>query len=249
VVITTIFAVISNVVLAEDKLQSDNDSFSGDVLRLKTNVYGFVAVNKGEGSTSCAPLGSRLSVKEQDKDGNLFGYFKSVPTQEEAEATLFKGQFTPDKAAFESCKPIVLKSEMYTISRDQLDRYAYSRRGVTFGGLVVPFKFYLGSDNKVITSSTLAPYIGYRGFSPFGLTLSPIISAGLGLVPVPSLNMSQTDTKTAFSTAAGFLFTSSKSKAFNAGLIVGKDFLSKADRATEPTVGKVWLSFYVGYAL
>jgi hypothetical protein len=137
----------------------------------------------------------------------------------------------------------------YRIEVAQLVQYPYRRTGVMFGALVVPFKFHMGGENKLSASSTVAPYIGFRGPAPFGLTFTPIVSAGLGLVPVNDPSTDETDTKSAFSFALGVLLTHSKNDKFNAGVLFGKDFLSKSDRVGDDTVDKVWFSIYVGYKL
>jgi hypothetical protein len=142
----------------------------------------------------------------------------------------------------------VNESTQYSIKKVDLLSHDYFRSGVTFGGLVVPFKFYLGDDKKISPSSTVAPYIGFRGPAPFGLTFTPIISAGLGLVPVSNPNTDKTETKSAFSTAIGLVLSSSKNQSFNAGLVIGKDFLSSADKALDSTVDNIWFSVYLGYS-
>ena len=53
----------------------------------------------------------------------------------------------------------------------------------------------------------------------------------------------------AFSTAVGLVLSSSKNDTFNAGLIFGKDFLSRSDRKSDPDAGDIWFSVYVGYSM
>ena len=59
----------------------------------------------------------------------------------------------------------------------------------------------------------------------------------------------RTETKSAFSIATGIVMGSSKNDAFQAGFLVGRDFLGRTDAALDPGSKKVWLSFYVGYTL
>jgi Sec-independent protein secretion pathway component TatC len=116
---------------------------------------------------------------------------------------------------------------------------------------VVPFKFRLGGDKGITASSTIAPYVGFRMafFQGFGLSFTPLISGGLGLVPVTDQNTNTTETKSALSLATGFIMTSSKNERFNAGILIGKDVLSKTDRERDPNVDKAWLSFYLGVSM
>lgn len=124
-------------------------------------------------------------------------------------------------------------------------------RRVTFGGLVVPFKFRLGGDNAITSSSTVAPYVGFtsRHLQFFGVSLNPVITGGVGFVPIVNPATGQSETKSAFSFGAGFVMTSSKNEQFSAGLLFGRDVLSKSDRALDPNADKPWLSFYLGVAM
>jgi hypothetical protein len=54
------------------------------------------------------------------------------------------------------------------------------------------------------------------------------------------------DTKSALSFATGLVLTHEKNKAFTAGILFGKDFLSTEDRISDPTVDKIWTSLYIG---
>lgn len=217
---------------------SDEDRLDGDHLTLRVNAKIFKAFeDKGEDPVlKCAPKGSEIIVTKDGSGDSISLRFHSVPKETEKDLDGCKGG---DR---------VNESTQYSTKRLDLLAYDFRRSGVTYGGLVVPFKFYLGGDKKISPSSTVAPYIGFRGPAPFGLTFTPIISAGLGLVPVSNPDSDKTETKTALSTAIGLVLSSSKNQSFNAGLIVGKDFLSSADRETDPTVSKAWFSVYLGYS-
>ncbi len=56
-------------------------------------------------------------------------------------------------------------------------------------------------------------------------------------------------TRTAFTLATGFVMGSSKNEDFQAGILVGRDFLGRNDRARDPGSKNLWVSFYVGFAL
>lgn len=175
--------------------------------------------------------------------------------QEKTKVPKQPGMFATEEAASLSAMAACLSAGMvndytaYKIKVDELTEHPYRRTGVMFGALVVPFKFHMGGENKLSASSTIAPYVGFRGPAPFGLTFAPVVSAGLGLVPVNDAATGETETKSAFSVAVGVLLTHSKNDKFNAGVLFGKDFLSKGDRAGDDTVDKVWFSIYAGYKL
>lgn len=234
------------------KFASDNDSLDGDHLKLKVNIDGFEQIGGGQ-KKFCAPIGSKLSVT-RPTETHLYVRFKQVPRLDNApdkNGKLSTGE-AATKAAIEACQKLnelVNEYMQYKIERKILDDYSYRRTGVMFGALVVPFKFYLGSDSKLSASSTVAPYIGFRGPAPFKLTFTPVLSAGLGLVPVTDATSGETNTRSALSVAVGVLLTHTKNEKFNAGIIFGKDFLSKSDRGNDKAVDDLWFSLYAGYAL
>ena len=180
---------------------------------------------------------------------------QALKSGQRANAPKEPGMFSTEEAASLSAISACASAGMvndytaYKIETARLMEHPNRRTGVMFGALVVPFKFHLGGENKLSASSTIAPYVGFRGPAPFGLTFTPVVSAGLGLVPVNNATTDETDTKSAFSVALGVLLTHSKNDKFNAGVLFGKDFLSKSDRAGDDTVDEVWFSIYAGYKL
>jgi hypothetical protein len=227
----------------------DEDRLDGDHLRLRTNVYGFVESGAAQGAPKkCAPQGSGLTVLQEATDGTLVVQFYDIPDSP-------RGVLTEEvaKEALSKCPPAdrVNPYTAYQIARAALSTFGFKRSGLAFGALVVPFKFRLGGDKGITSSSTIAPYVGFRTryLQGFGLSFTPILSAGLGLVPVTDRTENKTETRPALSLAVGLVMTSSKNEKFNAGLVFGRDVLSNSDRALDPNVDKAWLSFYLGLAI
>jgi hypothetical protein len=230
----------------------DNDKLNGDVLKFYTRASPFKSILSGK--SFCAPKGAKAKVKGQDKAGNVSVRFKTLGSGSckdlDKKCPASKEKPTDNASHCEN----VRKGEQYTISRAALDQFDFKRRGIVYGGLVVPFKYYLGGDKRISASSTVAPYLGVRGLGHFwGLHLTPIVSAGLGLVPVNKMTTGEdgmvstsSDTKSALSFATGLVLTHEKNKAFTAGILFGKDFLSTEDRLSDPTVDKIWTSLYIG---
>lgn len=217
---------------------SDNNRFDGDHLTLRTILTGFTNASvPDDKSTYCAPAGAKFVVT-RDTETKLSVRFLNVEAD--------------PKDAANKCptSAVVQQYVTYEIGKDRLAIHDFKRTGVAFGGLVVPFKFRLG-DKEIVSSSTVAPFIGWRTswLQKWGLTFTPIASAGLGLVPITDPQTSSTETKAAISLATGLVLGSSKNDTFQAGLLIGKDFLGKADRQRDPSSKKGWVSFYIGYNL
>jgi hypothetical protein len=227
---------------------SDEDRLDGDTLKLRVNIRGFKEVGAPDTNqtTWCAPRGTKLKVTRELQDKLLVRFELDAGDKTKPDAPKFENT---SKGAYEDCAKtgVVNEYTQYWIPRSALEQYAYRRSGVMFGALIVPFKFHLGSEYKLSASSTIAPYVGFRWFTVWGATVTPVLSAGLGLVPVTSASSGETETKSAFSAATGFVVTSTKNDKFNAGFLLGKDFLSKGEQGTDSTVDNLWISLYAGY--
>jgi hypothetical protein len=223
---------------------SDRDSLVGDHVRLQTHVIGFKESGVANPQPRCAPSGSGVSIR-RDVKGTFTVRFYDVPNvkQQDLEGTDLG----------KACRNagLVSKDSSYTIPAEELMTYDFKRSGVTFGALVIPFKFRLGGDRAVTASSTVAPYLGFtsRYLQFFGLTLNPVATAGVAFVPVTNPATGKAETRPGFSLGGGLVLKSSKNDQFSAGLIVGRDVLSKSDRDLDPNVSKAWLSFYLGVAM
>lgn len=214
---------------------SDDDRFDGDKLTLRTRVIGFTEAEGGATTEFCAPADSELKITREVGDALVLRFTRV------------------GKDAKKQCgtsKPIETYIA-YRITKAKLTQNTdFKRTGVSFGALIVPFKFRTG-DKEIVSSATVAPYLGWRtGWgSSFGVSFTPLFSAGLGLVPVTNPDSGRTETKSAFSISTGIVMGSSKNDAFQAGFLIGRDFLGRTDAALDPGSKKVWLSFYVGYTL
>jgi len=106
--------------------------------------------------------------------------------------------------------------------------------GFVGGMLVVPFKFH-PSDHSLTGGGTAAGYVGWRS-SWMGLTVTPIVSAGLSL--------SDARYGTGFSVASGLIGSVANSP-IHFGLVAGTDWYAKS--LQYPYDGKLWLAVEVGY--
>lgn len=240
--LATALLAASSIAFAQDakpSIAGDNDRLDGDHLTLRTTVATFFEVGKTGASrvAKCAPAGAKLVVTH-DMESKLYLRFLRVDAD------------TPKAKEFCADANMVSLYTTYEVTKADLAVHDFKRTGVAFGALVVPFKFRLG-DKEIVSSSTVAPYLGYRTgwLSSMGLTFTPIVSAGLGLVPVTDPATSTTETKSAFSFATGLVLGSSKNDAFQAGVLIGRDVLGKRDRTLDPGSKKAWISLYVGYTI
>ncbi|MFT6046081.1 MAG: hypothetical protein ACI9WC_001786 [Arenicella sp.] len=239
----------------------DDEILTGDTLKLWVNAGPFNLLEPNNEKGYCAPAYAKMKVLSDDDDivhvnfklKSLF--FADAEYDASLDGNCVNHDSTPP-AKLES----VIAHEEYTIKKSRLEKFNYKRSGIVYGGLIVPFKYYLGGDKRISSSSTIAPYLGFRGFIDplrnYGLHVTPVVSAGLGFVPVnksttamDGVASTNAETKTAVSVSTGLVLTHEKNKSFTAGLLIGKDFLSTADRLSDPTVDKLWVSLYIGLSI
>jgi len=229
---------------ATPSFASDNNNYSGDHLRIYTPVRGFRESDFDNAPEKCAPRDSSFKVLHDDGTTLIVRFIDIAPLKKEDEVgSLLAKQCGEDT--------LVVLGTPYAIRKDRLQKYEFKRSGITFGGLVIPFKVRMGGDNAISASSTVAPYIGFnsRHLQFLGLSLSPIVTAGVAFVPIPNDTGTGTDSKAAFSYGVGLVLKSSKNDQFTAGLVIGQDLVSDADLARDQNARKPWISFYLGVAM
>ncbi|MDN4054422.1 hypothetical protein QPK32_15170 [Massilia sp. YIM B02763] len=221
--------------LAADDYPTNKGELIGPHKRLGTDAGGFTLKGNTDTTPHCAGKNSVLSVIARTSEKTIVRFVSAKAPG----------------SAFEACAALdkhVTENAAYEIKNADFDTLALKDTGVAFGALIVPFKFRMGDDKKISSSTTIAPYIGVRWYrlQGFGVEFMPVVSAGLALVPVTDQTTRNTETKAAFSLATGITLSSRTNTDFSAGLLVGKDFLSKSDRQADPSVNKLWISIWLG---
>jgi hypothetical protein len=254
---------------------------SGDKLTLETNLAGFY---KQTGETPkltdpvyAAPAGCKFFVSGSNKAKSyVVGSFQvsqywfrafiprkfgapagTAPCVWRAEQPLIKKnngdikQAERDLASQLGANPVEPGRE-YMIAGDKLAPGNFDIEGYQAGVLVAPYKFHF-SDHSTSGSASIGGYVGYNYGIP-GFLVTPVLSAGLGAVPVPAATSTvknptpgATTTHTSFTLATGPIFGLPKFGGFQIGLLVGIDWAGAgADYKYE---GKPWLSISFGTGL
>jgi hypothetical protein len=140
----------------------------------------------------------------------------------------------------------------YYLNADQLAQSDYKREGFTWGGLVIPFKFYL-SDKSIKTNSSVVGFAGYEGWFP-GVSLSTVVAAGAGTAPVTTStpttgnssaaagSSNSTTTAVTYSVAVGAIATFGG--VVKAGVLIGRDY--QGNPANFAYENKTWLALSIG---
>lgn len=225
--------------LAAPALAAENDDFNfqGDKLSFPVNVRGTV---KGTNTTVCIPATTPLrgmglnppSSTPENYTGvwvrlaNVFGEPKDCGDPNGAKAV-------PANVA------ILIAKEEFSTTRP-------NRYGLTYGGLVVPFKYHINGSKEFKGGSTVAPYLGYRfdaNSAGYGAKLVGFLGASTVAVAQNVGGVEQTQSLAGFSYGVGLIGQIKGD--FQMGLVIGADKVSKS--ANYADNGKWWLAVSLGF--
>jgi len=140
---------------------------------------------------------------------------------------------------------------VYRVDQDKLPKEYYKHMGITHGALFVPFK--RRPDKSLSGETSLGYFFGYRFDTLFGITVTPIATAGMSLVNVsndsiitPTSTLQDSGVRAAFTYGAGLIFTHLGS--FQVGAVYGWDKIGGDAGKAWKYEGKGWSSLMVGYA-
>jgi hypothetical protein len=146
------------------------------------------------------------------------------------------------------------KEPEYKIASTELAKHDYMRRGLSYGTLVVPFKFQL-HDHSLQQGVTLGGYLGFqtpfpagRWDHPYNFTWTPLLFAGGSWASAAQTQPNGSATNSnqlGISYGAGTFFTINNS--YQLGVILGWDRLGSNASPAYKYEGKPWLSFAIGW--
>lgn len=251
-----------------DRLQSqyetDKGSFHGDHVNLNTAIPTAVLHSADITDTTiqhyCLPPEARVRLGASAGSGYIsasivqYGFsFLGIGRDTDDElknlqvACNVAGGITP--LDNKTTLPVAQKGVQYKVPLSDIQSHDLSRSGYHFGALIVPFKYYIGDDKEIKAAATIAPFLGWRVATARGMSFSPIVTAGLGVVQVNDPTEKSTDTVSTLTLGTGLLMTSAKNEKWSAGVLWGQDKISKEDRAKDPVVAEHWISLFIGISL
>jgi hypothetical protein len=137
----------------------------------------------------------------------------------------------------------------YEFTADSFQKVRSQRMGFTWGGLVVPYKFYV-NDHSFHSNASAVGYVGYEGYFP-GVSLAGIVALGPGTTSTAqatpatttqAASTTKTTTAVTYTAATGVVATFGGALKF--GLVVGWDWQGKGTGFAYE--GKTWLALSIG---
>lgn len=146
--------------------------------------------------------------------------------------------------------PLAAYDVTYNFTADRLNEQDFYRQGFTWGGLVIPYKYYF-SDHSIKSNSSVVGFVGYEGWFP-GVSLSGVVALGPGTAPTTSSPgagstsnaASSSITAVTYTAALGVIASFGASQTLKAGLMIGRDYQSNP--ANFPYENKTWMALSIG---
>jgi hypothetical protein len=230
-------ALASSLACASVWAANDEVNYLGDKLSFTVNVRGKVDT-KGDGNTTdvCIPASTSLrGLSKLDTAANGTGLQVRL-------ANVF--------GTVKDCdddRKTVPGNTVINLSADEVKRSKPTRYGLTYGGLVVPFKYHLTGEKEFRPGGTVAPYLGYRfdrNYLGFSFKLVGFLGGAGVTVDQEVDGEKKSQTLAGISYGLGLIGTVKEE--FQMGIVVGADRVSKS--ANYAQNGKTWIALSLGFA-
>lgn len=235
----------------------DNNDWTGDQVQIKGKLTGLKSAVTSDSTSYIAPAYTRFDVSN-DKGSEI----TLIPRDNfTVDATNKKITVTPSKtqriygalnftqpsnvqSTYSNSEHVVEPYTAYTISKSAVEQIPFVKYGVTYGALVIPFK-YEGKSNEISNSTSYHVYVQYQRSSN-GLAEGPFISGGVATADVAT-GAGASTAKNGVSYGLGWIFDLKKGSGFQMAVMLGQDrFGGSSGYQYE---GETWYSFSVGYNL
>lgn len=216
---------------------SDTENYIGDKVRYPTAIFAKgIALGSDEVKNVCIEpnidlrgLGKvNIKMGTQLVEHKAFVVMDPAPTK----VTVCKAEEQPAENSIVALDPAMLKS------------VPPKRSGLTFGTLVVPYKYHLKGDQSLGGGATLGGYLGWR-YQAWGYDLQAVGFAGATKVDVPGLKDGKATTDSVAGLSYGIGLLGTVKNEFKLGLVAGQDRVNRSVNYVNN--GKTWFSVSIGY--
>lgn len=207
--------------------QNDQENYYGDHIRLSVNIPATERDNPSE--NHCIRGHTKLIVIGQ----NETHFFVKL-----------KGDI--DVPGCNVSTDTIHPNIAYAITKENVGKSGPARTGVTYGALVIPFKWQTSGNKDFTGSASVGGYAGYRFefLRALGITATPIAFAGASNISVPGATGANPQNVMGFSYGLGMIATFKG--AFQLGGVIGWDRVGA--NTTYQYNNKPWIALEIGYA-
>jgi len=216
----------------ENPILSDRDTYKGDKLSFPVNMklHGIdVAESKISGDV-CVPAGVALRAIADYPDGGI--------------SALLSNKFGD---VIDCEQKTSIENRLVFVNKEQLKNYAPSRYGLSYGALMVPYKYHYNGSKDFSGGATVAPYLGYRfDKNILGVEIKPIVFAGMTKVDVTQNIDGEPTSQSLAGFSYGFGLLGEVKDVFQLGIVIGRDKINESAEYSDN--GKTWVSLAIGFS-
>ncbi|MFZ2652265.1 MAG: hypothetical protein WA210_19380 [Burkholderiaceae bacterium] len=211
---------------------NDEKNYRGDRISFPVDITATLDSDAG-GKTVCIPANTTLQGLGSGKNTG--------------DISVRIGKVFGDVTDCKDTSKTVPKTVGINIAKQTLDSYIPDRFGLTYGALVVPFKYHYSGSKEFKGGSTVGPYLGYRfDRNTIGLGLKFVGFLGGSAIAVDQVVNGTTTTQNLAGFSYGYGFIGQVKNEFQLGVVVGKDRVSQS--AGYADNGKSWVAISLGFA-
>ncbi len=203
----------------------------------------FTAIHAG---SSCNPDKERIKVCRQESKQECERKCNQKSNQ--------KSKQKCEQECEQECEKDIKEGATITVPLSVLADNVPDRYGLSYGALVVPFKFQLTHDHQFSGSATVGPYVGYRidKTSLYGWALTVVGFAGASNISITETKTSSTgETSNSTKQLAGFSYglglLGDVKSSFQLGVVLGFDSVGGGHKTFKYNY-MPWLAFELGYS-
>lgn len=144
--------------------------------------------------------------------------------------------------------PVVSQGDVVVVEPDELVGTPPDRYGLTYGTLMVPFKYHMRGEKRFSAGASVGGYMGFRQdrSGKTGLATQYIVFLGATSVAVPQTVDGSTTTQNMAGVSYGIGMLGTLKDSFQMGLVLGADRVNSS--AGYKDNGKPWLAVSLGYS-
>ncbi len=234
---------------------SDRTNFLGDRLRFKADLAVRLVDTAKTGSDNdafeskpgCAIEGTELKglgpATVAGKPAHLFVVDEPADKRkvERSQTSAAAGRFRCPKGSAD----IPSKGDVVAITQAQIDSLRPRRLGLTYGTLVVPYKYHVRGNKEFTGSASMGGYLGYR-IQRTAIESQLVVFLGATTIQAPTTGADgkvTTNNLAGVSYGVGWLGTIKND--FQLGIVVGADRAGRS--ANYVNQGKPWIAVSLGF--
>lgn len=145
-------------------------------------------------------------------------------------------------------KSVVAEGDVVVLAPEELVGTPPDRYGLTYGTLMVPFKYHMRGEKRFSAGASVGGYMGFRQdrSGKTGLATQYIVFLGATSVAVPQTVDGATTTQNMAGVSYGIGVLGTLKDSFQMGLVLGADRVNSS--AGYKDNGKPWLAVSLGYS-